>query len=178
MRRLAVWIGVATAILAGSGARPCGASLWAVSLMVLDRATGAATAVGAPAQPVAILGLAHDRASDTLFGASATHLWVVDQGTGQLSPVGPHGLPQAAFEVDLGLEIDPLTGELFAIDESGVLYRLDRSTGAATAIGPLPQAASGLAALPAAVVPALGPAAVALLGLALAGAGAFALRRV
>jgi hypothetical protein len=146
-------------------------------LMTIDRGTGVATLVGAPAPPVAILGLAYDPNSDTLYGASATDLYTVDTSTGALSLIGPHGMPEAGFEIDLGLELDREQGALYAVDESGQLFGLDRATGAAVAIGSLPQPASGLAAIPAIPVPAAGAVARLALVCLLGSAGVWWLRR-
>ncbi len=105
------------------------------SLRRLDPFTGTSTLVGATgAGPIA--GLAHDPATDTLFGIAGgpgpALLFVLDRTTGVAAPVGSTGIQAGS------LEFGP-DGVLYAGGtgpDSGDLYSIDTATGAGTLIGP------------------------------------------
>jgi len=106
-------------------------------LVTVDASTGIGSVVGLPFGINDVRGLAFDRNSNTLFGASnaTKELLTIDTITGLATTVGPWGAGSVPF-----LSFDPNTDTLFGINEitgTDNLVKLNTSTGVSTIVGPL-----------------------------------------
>jgi hypothetical protein len=105
-----------------------------MGLGIVDLATGAVTMVGSHVNTVNLHALAYDSVHDVLYGADTMPcggLSIVDRGTGESTCVGPFVATPAIY----GLAYDPASDTLYGVDGIS-LYTIDRSTGAATLVGP------------------------------------------
>jgi hypothetical protein len=99
------------------------------TLYDLDPATGGATAIGTQGQDVN--GLAFRRGVLYGLGGDFTNnLVTVDRATGAATPVGPLGTVSL---VDGGISFD-MDGTLWGIEDRGLVFTINPSTGAATVI--------------------------------------------
>jgi len=130
-------------------------------LASIDPSTGAATEIGRHVNSINIWGLAYDSANDVLYGADGSNqgLSIIDRGTGVSTLVGLYA-PGQPTPLICGLAYDTATDTLYGVDSydnsggaqaasfgngggdspqgAGVnsrLYTINRTTGAATAVG-------------------------------------------
>ncbi len=109
------------------------------SLYTVNLATGAATLVGAIAgAPLRGLAIEHPNVSRALALTSTNQLVTFTIGAPGTtsSPVAITGLQ--AGETLLGIDARPATGGIVGVGSTNRLYAIDRTTGAATAIGATP----------------------------------------
>jgi hypothetical protein len=110
-------------------------------LVVVDRATGATTAVG-PFGIVGMRDLAYNPSTDTLYGIDGFSLFTIDRHIGTARFIGRLGSFTFSNLMD-SLAFDPASGQLYGGDWGGtfgpgrnaMLYVISPITGAATAIG-------------------------------------------
>jgi len=101
----------------------------------IDPTTGAATIVGpGPGQTRDLNGIVFDGTTLYALDRESNSLGTVDPVAGQFAPIGP---TLALVGASGGLTVDPETCTLYAFLEEGPgLYTLDKTTGAATFVGP------------------------------------------
>lgn len=106
------------------------------SLFTIDLSTGAATAIGAFADPaIAMHGIELDTSTGTLYGASSHNagIYTLDRTTGAATLLGLTGLVGT-----INLVYDSRADRLLATSTGGdSLYEVNRATGAATLLGNL-----------------------------------------
>lgn len=109
------------------------------ALYEVDMATGAKTQIGTVSANAGTTGgLAYDRANNVMYVTSTSldQLFTLDLGTGAATLVGSYD-PAVTAIVMHGIEIDDSTGQLYGISihNTGTFYSINKTTGAATAIG-------------------------------------------
>jgi DNA-binding beta-propeller fold protein YncE len=111
------------------------------NLKTIDTATGAITDVGPTGFGSQMRSIAYDARTDTLFGTAidghGTDVFTIDRNTGTASAVHPiTGLGSPAYV--MGLAVEPYTGLMYGIEiATSALVAIDKTTGAASVIGPL-----------------------------------------
>lgn len=107
-----------------------GADYSNMTLVNIDTATGAITTIGS--MGVVMNGLAYDPVSDLLYGVSSTGLYSIDTLTGTVTLIGEANVASSTF---INLACSP-SGKLYSVNmNDDILYSMDKTTGAATAIG-------------------------------------------
>jgi hypothetical protein len=124
-------------------------------LFELDPATGVASVIGPNgARGTYLSGLGIDPQTGILYGngyidfSLQSTLFQVNKGSGASTPIGSHGLTFGRQMDYSGLAIHPLTGEMLAFgsvsaSQSG-LWRVSKSSGAATLVAPITPNAAGV----------------------------------
>ncbi|OFY52955.1 MAG: hypothetical protein A2W93_10535 [Bacteroidetes bacterium GWF2_43_63] len=107
-----------------------GADYGAMTLLTIDTASGAMTTIGN--MGVVLNGLAYDTVSNILYGVSSTGLYSIDITSGALTLIGESNLTSPTY---INLACSP-SGKLYTVNmNDDILYLLDKTTGAATAVG-------------------------------------------
>ena len=109
---------------------PLYAELSSHDLVIVDPATAQSTLIGNTGNEIYAVKFRKD---GVLFGASHTDLYTIDTTTAQAKHVGAFGVPSSAY-FDLSFDDQ---NNLYMTQSSGTLYKVDATTGAATAIGPI-----------------------------------------
>lgn len=115
------------------------------ALETVDTGTGAVTTIGG-GEGTNGRGITWDSTTNTLFGAVingsgvSTDLYTIDPGTGAYTLVGPisGSIGASGYAFVMGIAVDPSSGLMYGIEiVSSTLIAIDKTTGAASTIGPL-----------------------------------------
>ena len=103
-------------------------------LSTVDPSTCVETIVGTASNATTFFsGMAWDVTTDTMFATTATELFTIDLASGASTLIGViAGLPGQLFAIG----VNP-NGDLYGYSTSDVLLRIDKTTAAATTIGPI-----------------------------------------
>ena len=111
----------------------------------INTATGAAT--GPRPTGTSLAGIAFQPSTGNLYGLSlgfqpnGNSLVQINPTTGATTVVGAIGLLSNIVEGDLAF--NPVNGNLYGVDSSGVFFQMNVATGAATTIGQIPSGGQG-----------------------------------